>query len=234
MTSITWAGPRCVQEAAAILGPQNRIQGRCGGQFAHEVPLVWQDTMNGSCSLLSCMFALRHSPGCCIIILAQWVASPSLSAHFILLPGTNWHYSTYFYWSLAFCDKTSQDHTRMTSECAYGIKNTPCLMHSVLVWGWGWWRTARARVMGGCCGPSPSAGSWSPGHHRSQASSENANCVMIWCDVSQPSPGPGVPQQCRVSQFRRRSSCLPSLGPYSPPHKLSLGKYWLGQEEKFY
>ena len=29
MTSITWAGPRCVQEAAAILGPQNRIQGRC-------------------------------------------------------------------------------------------------------------------------------------------------------------------------------------------------------------
>ena len=30
MTSITWAGPRCVQEAAAILGPQNRTQGRCG------------------------------------------------------------------------------------------------------------------------------------------------------------------------------------------------------------
>ena len=29
MTSITWAGPKCVQEAAAILGPQNRIQGRC-------------------------------------------------------------------------------------------------------------------------------------------------------------------------------------------------------------
>ena len=26
---MTWAGPRCVQEAAAILGPQNRIQGRC-------------------------------------------------------------------------------------------------------------------------------------------------------------------------------------------------------------
>ena len=32
MTSITWAGPRCVQEAAAILGPQNRIQGRCDVQ----------------------------------------------------------------------------------------------------------------------------------------------------------------------------------------------------------
>ena len=30
MTSITWAGPRCVQEAAAILGSQNRTQGRCG------------------------------------------------------------------------------------------------------------------------------------------------------------------------------------------------------------
>ena len=29
ITSITWAGPRGVQEAAAILGPQNRIQGRC-------------------------------------------------------------------------------------------------------------------------------------------------------------------------------------------------------------
>ena len=29
MTFITWAGPRCVQEAAAILGSQNRTQGRC-------------------------------------------------------------------------------------------------------------------------------------------------------------------------------------------------------------
>ena len=29
MTSITWAGPRCVQEPAAILAPQNRTQGRC-------------------------------------------------------------------------------------------------------------------------------------------------------------------------------------------------------------
>ena len=29
MTSITWAGPRCEQEAAAILGSQNRTQGRC-------------------------------------------------------------------------------------------------------------------------------------------------------------------------------------------------------------
>ena len=29
MTSITWAGPRCVQELAAILAPHNRIQGRC-------------------------------------------------------------------------------------------------------------------------------------------------------------------------------------------------------------
>ena len=29
ITSITWAGTRCVQEAAAILGPQNRTQGRC-------------------------------------------------------------------------------------------------------------------------------------------------------------------------------------------------------------
>ena len=29
MTSITWAGPRCVQELATILAPQNRVQGRC-------------------------------------------------------------------------------------------------------------------------------------------------------------------------------------------------------------
>ena len=29
MTSITWAGAKCVQEAAAILGPQNCTQGRC-------------------------------------------------------------------------------------------------------------------------------------------------------------------------------------------------------------
>ena len=29
MTSITWAGPRCVQELATFLEPQNRTQGRC-------------------------------------------------------------------------------------------------------------------------------------------------------------------------------------------------------------
>ena len=29
ITSITWADPRCVQEAATFLGPQNRTQGRC-------------------------------------------------------------------------------------------------------------------------------------------------------------------------------------------------------------
>ena len=29
MTSITWAGPRYVQELATILGPQNRTQGSC-------------------------------------------------------------------------------------------------------------------------------------------------------------------------------------------------------------
>ena len=27
---MTWAGPRCVQELANILGPQNRTQGHCG------------------------------------------------------------------------------------------------------------------------------------------------------------------------------------------------------------
>ena len=44
MTSITWAGPKCVQEAAAILGPQNRIQGRCGNQpylvFPNEIEII--------------------------------------------------------------------------------------------------------------------------------------------------------------------------------------------------
>ena len=39
MTSITWAGPRCVQEAAAISGPQNCIQGRCA-PFSDEDILV--------------------------------------------------------------------------------------------------------------------------------------------------------------------------------------------------
>ena len=29
MTTITWAGPRCVQELGTFLAPQNRIQGRC-------------------------------------------------------------------------------------------------------------------------------------------------------------------------------------------------------------
>ena len=29
MTSITWAGPRCVQEPDTILAPQNRTQGSC-------------------------------------------------------------------------------------------------------------------------------------------------------------------------------------------------------------
>ena len=29
MTSITWAGPRCVQELGTFLAPQNRTQGRC-------------------------------------------------------------------------------------------------------------------------------------------------------------------------------------------------------------
>ena len=30
---MTWAGPRCVQEAATFLGPQNRTQGRCVGFY---------------------------------------------------------------------------------------------------------------------------------------------------------------------------------------------------------
>ena len=38
MTSITWAGPRCVQEAAAILGSQNRTQGRCELQLQIGIP----------------------------------------------------------------------------------------------------------------------------------------------------------------------------------------------------
>ena len=41
MTSITWADPRCVQGLAAILGPQNRTQGRCGVDlFLHCVEQV--------------------------------------------------------------------------------------------------------------------------------------------------------------------------------------------------
>ena len=37
MTSITWAGPRCVQEPAAILAPQNRTQGRCDVYFSPDI-----------------------------------------------------------------------------------------------------------------------------------------------------------------------------------------------------
>ena len=53
MTSITWAGPRCVQEAAAILGPQNRVQGRCeqfskkfmSGEFDLMVSLAFMEIL---------------------------------------------------------------------------------------------------------------------------------------------------------------------------------------------
>ncbi len=49
MTSITWAGPRCVQELATFLGPQNRTQGRCdddvmgsaGEEGSHGHPTVY-------------------------------------------------------------------------------------------------------------------------------------------------------------------------------------------------
>ena len=37
MTSITWAGPRCVQGLAAILGPQNHTQGRCDTE---QIPMI--------------------------------------------------------------------------------------------------------------------------------------------------------------------------------------------------
>ena len=33
MTSITWAGPSCVQQLGTFLAPQNRIQGRCVDNF---------------------------------------------------------------------------------------------------------------------------------------------------------------------------------------------------------
>ena len=41
MTSITWAGPRCVQEAAAILGSQNRTQGRCVMYYVCDINLLY-------------------------------------------------------------------------------------------------------------------------------------------------------------------------------------------------
>ena len=40
MTSITWAGPRCVQEPGAILAPQNRIQGRSVMLVKQSVKLI--------------------------------------------------------------------------------------------------------------------------------------------------------------------------------------------------
>ena len=41
MTSITRAGPRCVQELAAILAPQNRTQGRCVVFSFHNLNSSW-------------------------------------------------------------------------------------------------------------------------------------------------------------------------------------------------
>ena len=49
MTSITWAGPRCVQELATFLGPQNRTQGRCENYSAHI-----------QCHCFHCSKHLRH------------------------------------------------------------------------------------------------------------------------------------------------------------------------------
>ena len=43
MTSITWAGPRCVQELATMLTPQNPVQGRCV-VFSHpKIPKLLQN-----------------------------------------------------------------------------------------------------------------------------------------------------------------------------------------------
>ena len=39
MTSITWAGPSCVQELGTFLAPQNRIQGRCGLEVETDMTL---------------------------------------------------------------------------------------------------------------------------------------------------------------------------------------------------
>ena len=44
MTSITWAGPRCVQELGTFLGPQNRTQGRCVPErhaVSDRIELAW-------------------------------------------------------------------------------------------------------------------------------------------------------------------------------------------------
>ena len=52
MTSITWVGPRCVQEAAAILGPQNRTQGRC------VVLLYCTNDVTGEEIMFKCLFII--------------------------------------------------------------------------------------------------------------------------------------------------------------------------------
>ena len=39
---MTWAGPRCVQELATFLGPQNRTQGRCDQQYCEAQARVRQ------------------------------------------------------------------------------------------------------------------------------------------------------------------------------------------------
>ena len=54
MTSITWAGPRCVQEAAAILGPQKRTQGRCGMFSVIDGMSETEILCHGTTALLRC------------------------------------------------------------------------------------------------------------------------------------------------------------------------------------
>ena len=111
MTSITWAGPTCVQEAAAILGPQNRTQGRCVVFFAFFI--------NISNRLLTIgIVAYRY-----VFVLKSWlVATPaqrrvfsSLILLFILLPsllltGVAVHYRDYW---LRFLSRTTTSQGRL-------------------------------------------------------------------------------------------------------------------------
>ena len=90
MTSITWAGPRCVQEAAAILAPQNRTQGRCVALVVLPVlecrsPGTSREVQNSNDGNITkqrgeASEPTNHPPDTATLLGADWVRCPVLCA----------------------------------------------------------------------------------------------------------------------------------------------------------
>ena len=70
---MTWAGPRCVQEAATFLGPQNRTQGRCVTEFS----LQMEGTFKASRLIhihVKLRLAIKYIPNVCGVVLEHAMA----------------------------------------------------------------------------------------------------------------------------------------------------------------